>query len=404
VRFGLKARPLRGRGWRPQGVFDWTLTALALPLVVVAAAMAFYMLDPIDYEGLGKLGWLGFLFPLQLLVAAIAAAVLAGVAWARRALVASIGLALVACITLALALWPSVAVWRQAGRFHVSLSIGEALEPDLASNSSDRERSVVYARGSDGSKLELDVWQANAAGSGARRPAIVRVHGGAWTRGARGGHSDWNRWLNTRGYDVFDVEYELPPPPRWQDEVGDVKCAVGWVEAHATAYHLDRRRVSVMGYSAGGNLAMLAAYSAGDARLPPSCDAPTVAIRSVVNLYGPADLALLYRSSGSRDYIDGALRQYVGGSPTQYPDRYRVLSPVSHVSARTPPTITLLGESDRIVPTDQAHVLDEALGRAGVPHATYLLPATDHGFDVNWNGFGTQIARAVISKFLERYG
>jgi acetyl esterase/lipase len=286
----------------------------------------------------------------------------------------------------------------------VSLSIGEALEPDLASNSSDRERSVVYARGSDGAKLELDVWQANGAGSGALRPAIVRVHGGAWTRGSRGGHSDWNRWLNTLGYDVFDVEYELPPPPRWQDEVGDVKCAVGWVEAHATAYHLDRRRISVMGYSAGGNLAMLAAYSAGDARLPPSCDAPTVAIRSVVNLYGPADLALLYRSSGSRDYIDGALRQYVGGDPTQYPDRYRVLSPVSHVNARTPPTITLLGESDRIVPTDQAHVLDEALGRAGVPHATYLLPATDHGFDVNWNGFGTQIARAVISKFLERYG
>jgi acetyl esterase/lipase len=385
-------------------VFDWTLTALALVLVVAAAAMAFYMLDPIDYEGLGKLGWLGFLFPLQLLVAAVAAALLAGVAWARRALVASIGLALVACITLALALWPSVAVWRQAGRFHVSLSIGEALEPDLASNSSDRERSVVYARGSDGAKLELDVWQANSAGSGARRPAIVRVHGGAWTRGARGGHSDWNRWLNTRGYDVFDVEYELPPPPRWQDEVGDVKCAVGWVEAHAAAYHLDRRRISVMGYSAGGNLAMLAAYSAGDARLPPSCDLPTVAIRSVVNLYGPADLALLYRSSGSRDYIDGALRQYVGGSPIEYPDRYRVLSPVSHVNARTPPTITLLGESDRIVPTDQAHVLDEALGRAGVPHATYLLPATDHGFDVNWNGFGTQIARAVIGKFLERYG
>jgi acetyl esterase/lipase len=404
VRFGLNARPLRGRGWRPQGVFDWMLTALALLLVVAAAVMAFYMLDPIDYEGLGKLGWLGFLFPLQLLIAALLAAVLAWVAWARTALVASIAFALVACVTVTLALWPSVAVWRQAGRFHVSLSIGEALEPDLASNSSDRERSVVYARGSDGAKLELDVWQANGAGSGALRPAIVRVHGGAWTRGSRGGHSDWNRWLNTLGYDVFDVEYELPPPPRWQDEVGDVKCAVGWVEAHATAYHLDRRRVSVMGYSAGGNLAMLAAYSAGDARLPPSCDAPTVAIRSVVNLYGPADLALLYRSSGSRDYIDGALRQYVGGSPTQYPDRYRVLSPVSHVNARTPPTITLLGESDRIVPTDQAHVLDEALGRAGVPHATYLLPATDHGFDVNWNGFGTQIARAVISKFLERYG
>jgi acetyl esterase/lipase len=400
----LKAHPLAGRGWRPRGVFDWALTALALLLVVVAAAMAFYMLDPIDYDGLGKLGWIGFLFPLQLLIAAVAAAALAGLAWERGALAASIGFALVACVTTALAVWPSVAVWREAGRFHVSLSIGEALEPDLASNGSHGERSVVYARGSDGARLELDVWRGDDAGTGALRPAIVRVHGGAWTRGSRSGHSDWDRWLNSLGYDVFDVEYELPPPARWQDEVGDIKCALGWVDAHAAAYHLDRRRISTMGYSAGGNLAMLAAYSVGDALLPPSCDVPTVAIRSVVNLYGPADLALLYRSSGSRDYIDGALRQYVGGSPAEYPDRSRALSPVSHVDARTPPTITLLGESDRIIPTDQAHVLDEALGRAGVPHATYLLPATDHGFDVNWNGFGTQIARALIRDFLERHG
>jgi len=389
---------------RPRSVVDWALTALAVLLAVVAAAMAFYMLDPIDYNGLGKLGWLGFVFPLQLLAATLVAAALAWLALRLRALAASVGFAVAASLTVALALWPSVAVWRQAARFHVSLSIGEALEPDLASNGSDRDRSVVYARASDGAKLELDVWREDDAGTGALRPAIVRVHGGAWTRGSRSGHSDWNRWLNTLGYDVFDVEYELPPPARWQDEVGDVKCALGWVDAHAAAYHLDRRRISVMGYSAGGNLAMLAAYSMGDALLPSSCDVPTVAIRTVVNLYGPADLALLYRSSGSRDYIDGALRQYVGGSPTEYPDRYRALSPVSHVDARTPPTITLLGESDRIVPTNQARVLDEALGQAGVPHATYLLPATDPGFDVNWNGFGTQIARATISDFLERYG
>ena len=33
----------------------------------------------------------------------------------------------------------------------------------------------------------------------------------------------------------------------------------------------------------------------------------------------------------------------------------------------------------------------------------YLLPANDHGFDINWGGFGTQIARAKIRDFLKRY-
>jgi hypothetical protein len=41
---------------------------------------------------------------------------------------------------------------------------------------------------------------------------------------------------------------------------------------------------------------------------------------------------------------------------------------------------------------------------AGVPHASYLLPATDHGFDDNWGAFGTQIARVTIERFLRQHG
>ncbi len=48
-------------------------------------------------------------------------------------------------------------------------------------------------------------------------------------------------------------------------------------------------------------------------------------------------------------------------------------------------------------------MLTEALAKAGVPHETYVLPANDHGFDVNWGGFGTQVVRVKITHFLERY-
>ena len=85
-----------------------------------------------------------------------------------------------------------------------------------------------------------------------------------------------------------------------------------------------------------------------------------------------------------------------------YPKRYRLVSPISHVGAQTPPTITLIGVNDRLVPVNQAQVLAEALARAGVAHETYLLPASDHVFDANWGGFATQIARARIKDFLER--
>jgi len=55
------------------------------------------------------------------------------------------------------------------------------------------------------------------------------------------------------------------------------------------------------------------------------------------------------------------------------------------------------------VPLDQAGMLDQALSKAGVAHETYSLRGNDHGFDVNWGGFGTQIARAKIEDFLQRH-
>jgi hypothetical protein len=44
--------------------------------------------------------------------------------------------------------------------------------------------------------------------------------------------------------------------------------------------------------------------------------------------------------------------------------------------------------------------LDEGLSTWGVSHQTIFLPGNDHGFDANWGGFGTQIARARIKDFL----
>jgi acetyl esterase/lipase len=202
-------------------------------------------------------------------------------------------------------------------------------------------------------------------------------------KGAASQAVEWNRWLNQLGYQVLDVEYRMPPPERWKDEVGDIKCALGWLVANAAKYHVDPARISIMGFSADANLAMLAAYSMGDSRLPPSCEGPMVLVRSVVNIYGPADLTLFYGSSGSLAEIQTVLRQYIGGSPTQYQERYRTVSPVSHIGATPPSTVTLFGTSDHIVPVDQALNLDRALSQMGVTHETYLLPGNDHGFEVN---------------------
>jgi acetyl esterase/lipase len=391
--------------WKPRGAAAWALTSIGCGLMLLALITLYYMLHAVAFDGAGRLGLLAMLLAPQLLAATFLGALLGRRAWRRRALVAILAFAVVVPLTATMAFWPSLAAFEQAGRYGVALSIPAALIPQLNRGGPDIERTIAYGVAEDGSQLLLDAWPApTVPPPHHRRPVIIKIHGGGWTHGARGELRDWNRMLNRLGYDVFDIDYRLPPLASWQSEVGDVKCAIGWVVANAARYRIDTRRISLMGDSAGANLALLAAYSMGDPNLPPSCHATQVEIRSVINIYGPTDMARLYATSGSPAYLPPMLEDYVGGPPSAFPDRYRMLSPISYVNAQSVPTLTVQGEADRVVPAEQALILDKALEDAGVYHETYLIPWGDHGFDSIWGSFATQIARAKIKLFLERHG
>jgi acetyl esterase/lipase len=56
------------------------------------------------------------------------------------------------------------------------------------------------------------------------------------------------------------------------------------------------------------------------------------------------------------------------------------------------------------VTTAQVEEFHDALNAAGVANELVLLPATDHGFDGNWNALSTQIARECIPAFLAEFG
>jgi acetyl esterase/lipase len=399
-------RESRERSWKPRGVWAWLLTVISVLLAALMVTVAFCMLVTVPWRALALLGSGARFFPLHLLFFTLIAMGLEFAAARSRASLAAWLSGLTALLTIAMALIPVGLTWQRSRQLNVPLSLGTYLANGMHMNSGhpQTDRTVSYGMAKDGSKLELDVWGTGLPHSGPLRPAVVFVHGGGWTHGTRSMLPEWDRWLNQLGYEVFDVEYRMPPPVRWQDEVGDVKAALGWVAVHAAEYYVDPARISIMGNSAGGNLSMLAAYAVGDPLLPASTDVPEVAVRSVVNLYGPPDAALLYRSTPSYNYVRGVMTQYIGGSPDEFPERYRALSPLSHIGARTPPTLMLLGTSDQIVPTDQSSALQQALSAVGIAHEIYLLPANDHGFDLNWGGFGTQIARSKIEDFLKRHG
>ncbi|MEU1148724.1 alpha/beta hydrolase fold domain-containing protein [Streptomyces sp. NPDC005863] len=262
-------------------------------------------------------------------------------------------------------------------------------------------RGPHHARGAHRAKtqkLRLDLW-ALPRRAAVRRPAVVWVHGGGWNKGHRSQTPEWNRWFNARGWSVFDVDYRLAPGATQLDQIGDVKCAVGWVRRHARVYGLDPERLLLAGSSAGGNLALAAAYTEGDARVPASCGAaPDTSVSGVVSLYGPTDMGRLIAGTALRG--DPMIPRLMGGSAASAPARYRLGSPARLVRGDVPPTLLLHGSADRAVPVAQARELARRLKAVGAP-ATYVeLPWADHCFDVNWGGWGSQIARAATEHFL----
>jgi acetyl esterase/lipase len=98
-----------------------------------------------------------------------------------------------------------------------------------------------------------------------------------------------------------------------------------------------------------------------------------------------------------------AARQYTGGTPTSYPNRYAAASPVRQVRPGLPPTLLVAGAGDQFVPVTQSRQLHRQLTQAGVVNQFVELPFTDHDYDLSWNGLATQITEQVLADFLHRH-
>jgi acetyl esterase/lipase len=387
---------------RRTSAFGRFVSVMAVLVFIVLALTFYYCINPVDYGGLGSLGMFGMLAPPAFLVVVVVSLLMIFWSYEKKWRVALFAFSGIVILSLFLSLRPSYALWKWAEGHRVSLNFVEALLPRYNRGDLSRTTTLTYDTLDNGTRLLLDAWPADMRRRKGPFPAIIKVHGGTWVEGSRRGLTLWNSWFNKLGYHVFDVDYRMPPPERWLDQAGDVKCALDWVRAHASEYNVDTTRLVLMGYSAGGNLAMLTAYSYNNPELKPTCGVP-VKVKCVINLYGPVDMNTLYASTGSENFVQPKMRQYIGGGPSEFNDRYHLLSPVNHVDDGAPPTISIYGERDRIVPFREGIAADDALKQFNVPHELYILPETDHAFDANWTYFSTQIAREKIRAFLDKY-
>jgi acetyl esterase/lipase len=241
----------------------------------------------------------------------------------------------------------------------------------------------------DGVPLTLDVYRPAQKGI---YPAIVIVHGGAWQGGSSADYGEFSRYIAARGYVVWSVSYRLSPRYRFPNHLEDVQTALKFMQQHASEYETDVERIAILGRSAGAHLAMLAAYS----------QTPAIPVRAVVNYYGPVDLLAGYYDLPNPDPIDSRtiLKTFLGGTPDQFGDRYRLASPINLVNRRMVPSLLIYGGKDRIVMSRFGREMAKRLQANGTQAAFVEIPWADHAFDSVFQGLSNQFALYYTERFL----
>jgi acetyl esterase/lipase len=243
-----------------------------------------------------------------------------------------------------------------------------------------------------GVALTADVYRPPAAG---RYPCVIQIYGGSWQHGAPGNNPDFARYLASRGFVVFAIDYRHAPQWQWPAQIEDVRTGVRWVRDHAAEWDGDPTHLALFGRSAGAHLAMLAAFEP---------NAPT--IEAVVSYYGPVALADGYREPPVPNPLDTRAieRAFLGGTPDQVPDRYRDASPITYVGAPRarplPPTLLIYGARDHIVLPRFGRQLDERLRASGSMSIYLEIPWAEHAFDELPHGISGRLARDYTDRFL----
>jgi acetyl esterase/lipase len=230
-----------------------------------------------------------------------------------------------------------------------------------------------------------------------RAPTLVYIHGGGWVGGTKENSFFATLPYLLNGWTVVNVEYRLGRVAQAPAAVEDCRCALRWILARADRFGIDRDRIVVTGHSAGGHLSLTTGMLPVSAGLDRQCaGSEEIRVAAIVNWFGITDVADLIDGPNTKSYAVAWL-----GSRQDRVETAEWLSPLTYVRADLPPTITIHGDSDGIVPYDHAVRLHAALDGAGVSNRLVTIEGGGHG---GFSPAENERAYAAIEEFLRERG
>lgn len=251
-----------------------------------------------------------------------------------------------------------------------------------------------YFTAADGSKHAIFIYYPEGGKeSTVAKPWIMSIHGGGWSSGYPTDLDQTIPALLAKGFIVVAPKYRFAPTYAWPTQQSDLEAAYRFVIANAPRLKINPAQLWLMGRSAGGQLALKLAYASTAIQN----------VKGVIALYAPTDLDFGYRWSLDDDVLNSKkmLRELVGATPDESPEKYRSASPMYDVKPTSPPTLIITGRADPLVWYRHAYRLADRLKENRVRVVHLELPWATHGFDYFPNSPGGQVTTNSILRFIE---
>ena len=227
-----------------------------------------------------------------------------------------------------------------------------------------------------------------------KSPVVMYVHGGGWTLNDKASEPDQLQMidgLRAHGFVVASINYGKVPQRFYPTAVAETLCAVRFLRAKAVDYSLDKNKIALYGFSAGGYLAAMAGTVPDDSSFETEeYKDYSSRVQAVVTLAGLFDFDEGL-NAGNRQRITN----FMNGTSIAN------AQPVEYVSSDDPSFMLVHGVDDQYVPLQQDDLLIAKLNEHGVYNERLLVHHAEHG--LNSTGLPPAPSRVEVANSMQKF-
>ena len=226
-------------------------------------------------------------------------------------------------------------------------------------------------------------------------PVVVVIHGGFWREPyKRDRIAPLAKDLTSRGWATWNIEHRRVGDSGggFPETFEDVANAIDYLNDLSEEYELDLDRTVILGYSAGGHLAVWAGNRHVLQRGAPGAE-PAVEPMAVVSMAGVMDLEEAHRLGTGNNATEPFIHDTV-------PSRYVLTSPAAMLPTKRL-AVLVHGDNDTTVPLDQSlRYFEKARETGDLTLLLAVVPGVDHSAVVDPAGEAWKLVTAGLDWLL----